>query len=72
MIQPAWRFGKFPPHSALAQGYRARTRDGRADLRKTMIVALARKLLIALWRLLTTGAAAEAIILPPSAAPATN
>ena len=33
----------------------ARTADGRKKTRKTMIVALARKLLIALWRLVTTG-----------------
>jgi len=55
MIQLAWRFLKFQPESALAQWYRARTRDGRGDTRKTMIVGLARKLLIALWRLATTG-----------------
>lgn len=54
------------------RGYRARTRDGRGDLRKTMIVALARKLLIALWRLVTTGELPEGVILRPSAAPATN
>jgi hypothetical protein len=32
-----------------------RCADGRGGTRKTMIVALARKLLIALWRLATTG-----------------
>ena len=40
--------------SALTQWFHARTADGRAGMRKTMIVALARKLLIALWRLATT------------------
>jgi len=35
--------------------FAARTADGRASTRKTMIVALARKLLIALWRLVTRG-----------------
>jgi len=34
----------------LARWYQARTADRRAGTRKTMIVALARKLLIALWR----------------------
>jgi transposase len=54
MIQLAWRFLMFQKNSALAQWYRARTEDARGK-RKTMIVALARKLLIALWRLVTTG-----------------
>ena len=71
MIQLAWRFLKFQPQSALAQWYRERTRDGRGDIRKTMIVALARKLLIALWRLVTTGEVPEGVILR-APAPATN
>ena len=53
MIQLAWRFLLFQKDSALAQWYQTRTEGGRN--RKTMIVALARKLLIALWRLVTTG-----------------
>jgi transposase len=55
MIQLAWRFLQFQKESALVQWYYKRTADGRKDTRKTMIVALARKLLIALWRFLTTG-----------------
>jgi transposase len=55
MIQLAWRFIRFQPESALAKWYYARTADGRKKTRKTMIVALARKLLIALWRFVTTG-----------------
>jgi transposase len=54
MIQFAWRFLMFQKDSALAQWFRARTENARGT-RKTMIVALARKLLIALWRLVTTG-----------------
>jgi transposase len=46
MIQLAWRFLLFQKQSALAQWYRARTADSRRGTRKTMIVALARKLLI--------------------------
>ena len=34
---------------------RERTKDDRRDTRKTMIVALARKLLVALWRYLEAG-----------------
>jgi transposase len=48
MIQLAWRFLRFQKNSALARWYQARTADHRAATRKTMIVALARKLLIAL------------------------
>ena len=67
MIQLAWRFLKFQKHSALAQWYQKRTEDGRGGTRKAMIVALARKLLIALWRLVTTGEIPEGLVLPPAA-----
>jgi transposase len=67
MIQLAWRFLVFQKDSALAQWYRARTEGTRGALRKTMIVALARKLLIALWRLVTTGEAPAGIVLRPAA-----
>lgn len=55
MIQLAWRWLMFQKDSALAQWYRERTASARGDIRKTMIVALARKLLIALWRYVTAG-----------------
>src|SRR5438094_5457079 len=55
MIQLAWRFLRFQKQSALAQWYRARTADRRLGKRKTMIVSLARKLLIAVCRFVTTG-----------------
>lgn len=55
MIQLAWRFLRFQEASPLAKWYRARTREQGGKLRKTMIVALARKLLIVLWRFATTG-----------------
>src|SRR5216110_2127283 len=53
MIQLAWRFLLFQKDSVLARWYRARTEDDRGGTRKSMIVALARKLLIALWRFAT-------------------
>src|SRR6516165_1378326 len=62
MIQLAWRFLIFQKDSALAQWYRTRTERG-GKKRKTMIVALARKLLIALWRLVTTGEVPAGVIL---------
>src|SRR6202022_831571 len=66
MIQLAWRFLLFQKESALALWYRARTADSRLGTRKTMIVALARKLVIALWRLVTTGDTLEGVILRPA------
>src|SRR4249920_951321 len=66
MIQLAWRFLLFQKESALARWYRARTADSRVGTRKTMIVALARKLLIALWRFVTTGETLEGVILRPA------
>jgi transposase len=65
MIQLAWRFLLFQKDSALARWYRARTEGARGGMRKTLIVALARKLLIALWRLVTTGETPEGLVLRP-------
>jgi transposase len=62
MIQLAWRFLMFQKDSTLAQWFRARTENARGT-RKTMIVALARKLLIALWRLVTTGEIPAGVVL---------
>ncbi|MGH7247243.1 MAG: IS110 family transposase [Pseudomonadota bacterium] len=67
MIQLAWRFLRFQKDSALAQWFARRAADGRGATRKTMIVALARKLLIALWRLVTTGEMPQGIALRPAA-----
>ena len=65
LIQLAWRFLGFQKDSALTQWYRART-DGVKGASKTkMIVALARKLLIALWRMVTTGEVPEGVRLRP-------
>ncbi len=64
MIQLAWRFLMFQKGSELAQWYRARTENSPSK-RKTMIVALARKLLIALWRLVTTGQIPAGLALRP-------
>src|SRR5258707_1182123 len=56
----------FQKESRLVRWFRARTADGRSTTRKTMIVALARKLLIALWRLVTTGEMTEGLKLRPA------
>jgi len=67
LIQLAWRFLLFQKDSGLAQWFRSRT-DGAKGARKTkMIVALARKLLIALWRMVTTGEVPHGVVLRQTA-----
>src|SRR5215469_4647245 len=67
MLQIAWGFLVHQKDSALAAWYRTRTADARGTTRKTMIVALARKLLIALWRLATTGEVPSGLVLRAAA-----
>jgi len=67
LIQLAWRFLMFQKGSALAQWYRARTEGANGARKTTMIVALARKLLIELWRMVTTGSVPEGVVLRPAA-----
>jgi transposase len=65
LIQLAWRFLRFQKDSALAQWYRARTENARGS-RKKMIVALARKLLIALWHFVRDGVVPDGVALRPA------
>jgi len=68
LIQLAWRFLLFQKDSALAQWYRARTEGPTGRRKTTIIVALARKLLIALWRLVTVGEIPQGVTLRSVAA----
>jgi transposase len=65
MIQLAWRFLMFQKDSALAAWYRQRTANA-PSIRKTFVVALARKLLIALWRLARDGVVPDGVRLRPT------
>lgn len=65
MIQLAWRLLLFQKQSALVQWYRARIAQGAR--KTTMIVALARKTLIALWRMVRTGEVPQGFVLRPAA-----
>ena len=65
MIEFAWRFLRFQKNSALARWYEERT-AGMRGLRKKMIVALARKLLIVLWRLVREGVVPDGLVLRPA------
>jgi transposase len=65
MIEFAWRFLRFQKDSVLAQWFLKRTAGARGT-RKKMIVALARKLLIALWRLVREGVVPGGLVLRPA------
>jgi transposase len=66
MLQLAWRWIMFQKESALTQWYLQRTTAAKGNVRKTMIIALARKLLIALWRYVTTGELPAGVVLNPA------
>jgi transposase len=55
MVELAWLWLRYQPDSALARWFTERVGSVRGRIRKIMAVALARKLLVALWRYLTTG-----------------
>ena len=55
LIQMAWRWLRYQPDSPLSMWFEKRTAGSRGRMRKVMVVALARKLLIALWRFAETG-----------------
>ena len=66
MIQLAWRLLMFQPQSALVTWYRERVAGARGSGKKTFIVALARKLLLALWRYARFGEIPEGFVLKPA------
>jgi transposase len=55
VTQLMWRWLKFQPDSALARWFVERTGGAKGRIKKIMAVALARKLLVALWRYVQTG-----------------
>ncbi len=55
MLQIAWRWLHHQPQSRLSKWFNERTNSAAGRVRRVMIVALARKLLVALWRYATTG-----------------
>jgi transposase len=55
LLQLAWRWLQFQPESALSRWFFARVGEAKGRIRKVMAVALARKLLIALWRYVNYG-----------------
>ena len=59
MIQLAWLWLRHQPHSRLTQWFHQRVQLNGGRVRKVLIVALARKLLIAFWRYVTAGVVLE-------------
>ena len=55
MIEAAWLWLRHQPESALSRWFHERVKADRGRLRRITIVALARKLLIALWRFTIDG-----------------
>ncbi len=62
MIQAAWLWIRHQPNSALTQWFHRRTEGESKRMRCVMIVALARKLAIALWRYVETGLIPEGAV----------
>ena len=62
MIQLAWLWVRHQPASALTRWFHERVKRNSGRLRKTMIVALARKLLVALWKYVNSGIVIEGAI----------
>jgi transposase len=68
MVQLAWFWLRNQPASALSAWYRERVGDKRGRVKRIAIVALARKLLVALWRFVTQGLVPEGAELKPAPA----
>ena len=65
MIQIAWGWLRYQPHAALSVWFHTRFALGGKRMRRIGIVALARRLLIALWRYVQSGAIPEGASLKP-------
>lgn len=63
LIQLSWLWLQHQPDSALAKWYKARVERNGGRMKKPTIVALARKLLVALWKYVTSGVVIEGAIM---------
>lgn len=67
MVELAWLWQRYQPGAAQVVWFRERTGSTGRRIRKVMVVALARKLLIALWRFVTDGVVPEGVIMKANA-----
>jgi transposase len=66
MIQLAWLWLRHQPRSALTLWFKDRIERNGGRRRKTTIVALARKLLVALWKYVSAGVVLEGATITPA------
>jgi len=62
-IELAWRWLRHQPGSTLARWFHERVAGAKGRMRRIMLVAMARKLIVCLWRYVTTGTAPEGAVL---------
>lgn len=67
LIELAWLWRKHQPDSPLSRWYASKTADQSPRIRRIMLVALARKLAIALWRYVETGLIPEGVVMADAA-----
>lgn len=65
-VELAWLWTIHQPDSELTRWFRERVRDIKGRIRRITIVAVARKLMVALWRYLTTGVVPTGAVLRPT------
>jgi transposase len=63
MIQMSWLWLRHQPNSTLAHWFNERVQRNGGRLRKSTIVALARKLLVALWKYVSSGVVIEGAVM---------
>ena len=61
-VELAWLWLRHQPTSGLTRWFRARVGEAKGRVRRIAIMALARKLIVALWRFLDTGLVPEGVI----------
>src|SRR5262249_21294184 len=66
LVELAWIWQRYQPHSVVVGRFHDRLGGAVRRMRKIMVVALARKLLIALWRFATQGVVPEGAVLKPA------
>jgi transposase len=63
MVELSWLWIRYQPDSVLARWFQERVRRNNGRLKKPTIVALARKLLVALWKYATAGVVIEGAVM---------
>jgi transposase len=64
-IELAWLWLRHQPDSALSKWFRARTLNASKRIKRITIVAMARKLMVSLWRFVTAGLVPDGAVLKP-------